>query len=672
MLDTLNGAASRVNIAPADAWLDVPPFVPKGQPAADRSLNGRYAWLSDTQITLQAAHQAWLSRTVYEITGSEGLQAAGSFEADFDPGFQTLTIHHLRIIRDGQTREVDVSRGLQLLRRERDMERAVFDGRITAHITIPDVRIGDIVDSCFSVSGANPILNNHFSAEMRMNWGCWVAETRVRLFSPGNRPLVVQTFNDTPEATVEQAGPDYVVRAWRTNDTPPVTFESFMPSWVRPFASVRVADQMSWTQVADTFRDYYADEPFSADLEALVAQVREMSAEPKAQAVNALRMIQNNLRYQSVSIGDGGFVPRSVNEIWSSRYGDCKDASRMLAGLLRRLGLDAAPALVNTFRTQALNEEAPSLLAFDHCIVKLTIGAQHYWLDPTLSPQGGALDRLRQARFGWALPLTPQATLESMGEDPLEDSYQVFETYHLPDFNLTPGKLEVRTVYFGWRADGMRRRLATNMTAVTRDLATAYEQRFDKVTALAPMQVIDDLELNRLELLESYELAPIWSSPSPDQVQFVLNDELHRPNLPALGRESRHWPITLGMPLKAQLTVELRGAVRLPENTWDRVKEGPGVRATSKLETVGKDGKTLRLERTLTLSRTTVRPDESRQLANLVEDLVNTGGFYIEVPARRGHVHATGAASKPMGVWRVVWLSLLGLYILSILFGFIR
>jgi len=203
---------THVSFVRPDAWADLPAFAKSEPTNPENCLNGRCAWLSDTQIELSTAGQKWLSRTIYEVTSPEGLQAAGTFEADFDPSFQQLALHHLRVIRDGLVREIDPRTGLQLLRRERDLERAIFDGRITAHLTIPDVRVGDIIDCCFSIVGANPVLDGKFSAEFRLNWGCWVAETRVRLVTPSDRALVFQLHNEAPEALIEQIDADRIVR----------------------------------------------------------------------------------------------------------------------------------------------------------------------------------------------------------------------------------------------------------------------------------------------------------------------------------------------------------------------------------------------------------------------------------------------------------------------------
>ena len=114
----------------------------------------------------------------------------------------------------------------------------------------------------------------------------------------------------------------------------------------------------------------------------------------------------------AIAIGEGGFTPRSFADIEATRYGDCKDKAKLFVAMARALGLDACPALVNTAAGYALDTWLPSGVVFDHCIVRLAIGDQVYWLDGTRSLQLSPLDHVGPSSLGFALPLKPGATLE--------------------------------------------------------------------------------------------------------------------------------------------------------------------------------------------------------------------------------------------------------------------
>lgn len=57
--------------------------------------------------------------------------------------------------------------------------------------------------------------------------------------------------------------------------------------------------------------------------------------------------VSRNIRYVSMDIGAGGFVPHSAQSILDNRYGDCKDHVALLEALLRSVGIESSPALIN-------------------------------------------------------------------------------------------------------------------------------------------------------------------------------------------------------------------------------------------------------------------------------------------------------------------------------------
>jgi transglutaminase-like putative cysteine protease len=148
----------------------------------------------------------------------------------------------------------------------------------------------------------------------------------------------------------------------------------------------------------------------SAELERIAREYPN----PADRAAEWLRFVQRQLRYFALALGEGGLVPRALDVIWTSRFGDCKDAARVFAAGARKLSIDACAALASTTHGLALGDFLPSPAAFNHCIVRLRLDGKTYWLDPTMPRQEGRLDLIYQPHAGWALPLTPEATLERL------------------------------------------------------------------------------------------------------------------------------------------------------------------------------------------------------------------------------------------------------------------
>ncbi|MER9791980.1 DUF3857 domain-containing protein [Mesorhizobium sp. M0213] len=125
---------------PAESWVEQLE-IPAADPARSDQIKNGVSWLlSDDQIKHCAGGYVEYSRTVYKIVDRPGLDRGASIDLQFDPSRHKVTLNHLHIIRDGAV--LDRLEGVEfdIFRRERDAEKGVFDGWLTAHVNIDDVR----------------------------------------------------------------------------------------------------------------------------------------------------------------------------------------------------------------------------------------------------------------------------------------------------------------------------------------------------------------------------------------------------------------------------------------------------------------------------------------------------------------------------------------------------
>ena len=101
--------------------------------------------------------------------------------------------------------------------------------------------------------------------------------------------------------------------------------------------------------------------------------------------MNALRFVQDDVRYTGLEIGAGAYRPSQPGVVLARRFGDCKDKVFLLVTLLRAMGVEAYPALVHSRMGIGVAERAPSPGAFDHVIAKVRFKDRDYWLDATIS-----------------------------------------------------------------------------------------------------------------------------------------------------------------------------------------------------------------------------------------------------------------------------------------------
>jgi transglutaminase-like putative cysteine protease len=652
-----------LEFAPAPAGFAMPPVDTGGRDLRALSTNGVCVLLSEAQTDLTGPRRVHTSRLVRAVTGRDGLQAVARFDAVFDPGFERLVIHGIRVIRGGVVREEARPEAFELMRREPHLERAMYDGRMTAHMVIPDLREGDIVDTSFSVTGEQPSLNGAFSWWFVLQWATRVVETTCRVIAPAQRRFLIRRFGGAaqPQITDRDGARVY---AWTLRDAEPYEPEPFAPAWSAGYQAVEIGDAMTWSAVSDLFRDMYEGaiaEGTPPELAAEVDAILAREPDPGRRAAEGLRLVQRTLRYHSVAIGEGGFRPRPLPTIWSTRYGDCKDASVLLTAVLRRMGLEACCALVNVGMGADLDNFIPGPRALNHCIVRLRLAGVDYWLDGTMAPQGGDLANLTQARLGWGLPLAPAANLERIAPGEVLVVREAVERWTFPRDISRPTRLECVTVNRSWRADDTRR-LIDNRDP--RNLGDAYREQLERdldtrLTEVEPISVTDDGVGNVVTVRELYDVERATTPVSGGGRRFFSHDDLVRPNLPIIDGGRRREPIALGAPRKVVTRREFTFAAPTNFSPWDERIQGPvGLEGHAKFEWL--DDRRAVHTISLTVPTPVLPANQAEAYRSFVQRMVENNGVGFILQTRNGRYAASdGGGSRVHWGW-IVWLVIVG------------
>jgi hypothetical protein len=241
------GVHRGISFAPAPTWAEAEPFRRPGPPGRELVDYGLCVWKVDNYADWLGPEPVHFTRVVQEVVSSDGLQGASSVDASFDPSYERLIIHHVRVLRGEDVRELAEPQNVEVFRRERDLERARYDGQLTAHLIIPDLRVGDIIDACFSTVGANPVLRRHFGAGHPFQWSRPVAWCRFRVFAPPERKLAIHSWGKKPaysESVLKRGG---VLRTWIAEGFPPFFYEPHTPAGWIGHSMVLVTDVLPWS-----------------------------------------------------------------------------------------------------------------------------------------------------------------------------------------------------------------------------------------------------------------------------------------------------------------------------------------------------------------------------------------------------------------------------------------
>ena len=83
--------------------------------------------------------------------------------------------------------------------------------------------------------------------------------------------------------------------------------------------------------------------------------------------------LQREVRYVAISLGIGGIQPHPAAEVFTHRFGDCKDKATLLSAMLKEIGIDSYYVIIHTERGGVTSATPPHIGAFNHAILAIRL-----------------------------------------------------------------------------------------------------------------------------------------------------------------------------------------------------------------------------------------------------------------------------------------------------------
>jgi hypothetical protein len=174
------------------------------------------------------------------------------------------------------------------------------------------------------------------------------------------------------------------VSQWVVSDVKGIRGEPDMPPWEGLVGQMIVSffpaggtsrknEFVNWDGMGGWYRNLIsgrmeASEPIKQEVGSLTAGKSTLL--PKMQAI--ARFMQHDIRYVEIQLGIGGWQPHAAPDVFSHRYGDCKDKVTLMRTMLREVGVDSYHVVINT-RRGVVTRETPAHHGFNHAILALKL-----------------------------------------------------------------------------------------------------------------------------------------------------------------------------------------------------------------------------------------------------------------------------------------------------------
>jgi hypothetical protein len=543
------------------AWVDPVPADFQAVPDARETISdGVQHLIVDNQVCLGPTNASYYHYAFRFLTEA-GVRESSSIQVECDPSYQSVQFHRLRLWRGAHVIDCLDRKAFRALQRESNLEWKLLDGRLTLLALLEDVRVGDVLEYAYTLTGDNPVFEGRYGGSHLLGWSVSVLRHRLRVLAPAARPLVRRLSGASAPEPVERLSEGTRKWLWDQTNTAPIQVESGLPVWHKPMPEVAFSEYASWADVAQWAAAYYAA---TGSLEHVIGpQISAWRQQPAAEdrAVAALAFVQDDIRYFGLELGAGSHRPNPPELVLQRRFGDCKDKAVLLCAILRALGVEAQPALVNVFAGRHTADELPSPFAFNHVIVVARIDGAAVWMDPTRVNQRGRLQERYLPPYGVALVIAPDTT----GLTPVEPGNvgesrtEINECFDLRTADA-PASLTVRSVFRGRDAENSRAGFSNNSRPdLERHYLNYYAQRYSGVRSDGAVSVEDAAASNVVTISERYTISAIWV---PDQTQTnrqiaTFNAQDLQPYVEQPATVLRAMPLGLPYPVDIRHTIEI-------------------------------------------------------------------------------------------------------------------
>jgi len=222
----------------------------------------------------------------------------------------------------------------------------------------------------------------HGSGDMKKMRFDPVRETVVKIDVPEGAALQYKLHNAAiaPDISTADGRTTY---QWVARNLPRVKAESgtaISYSEIMPW--LNLSTLKAWKPVSDVMYKAYRDaaEPSEA-IRKLALKITEKAVSDEEKIKALYYYMDKNIKYIFAHLGRGGYVPHRSQEIMNQMYGDCKDQTTLLISMLKAVGIEAYPALLNAAEDIVKPETLPNLRMFNHVIVY--VPKYKMWIDTT-------------------------------------------------------------------------------------------------------------------------------------------------------------------------------------------------------------------------------------------------------------------------------------------------
>ena len=396
----------------------------------------------------------------YTLTQPENLERASMYDMVLEEN-EYFTIHRISVYRNGQLIDKTADTTIKVLDNEGQSGRGIISSSKKLNFSIKDLHLDDILileDTKEKVFTEKEFLRRDFMKYVYVTPDTYWAygKYHFKLINNRNKRVAYKdVFFRDEQGNVIPSQVKYLAQG--------EAFEIVQENYINPvdpnreiFPFIDFATDSTWKDLSNYIYPLY-EEVFKAQLADfapdLVEKLNSMATlDEKLQY--AIEFVQNNIYYVYNADEMNGHNPHTPALTYQNKQGDCKAKCVLLKSILNYLGVEASVVLVNYNSDYYMQFYLPSLLSFNHVIVKINYKGKEYFVDATARNEFGRLEKRAVISFCHFMEILPNQELQ-VRKPTYFDDFCIDERITL-EAKGNIGKIQLLTTYRYNRANSMR------------------------------------------------------------------------------------------------------------------------------------------------------------------------------------------------------------------------
>lgn len=393
------------------------------------------------------------------VQTQSGVQQLGQLVFGYNSANEKLEVVYLRVMkqRGGTINATDAN--FQDVPSQVERDAPSYTDFRERHVTVPALRPGDFLEYEVKTTVFTPLIAGHFWFEYSFRKELITLNEELELNLPAARKFKLKTKPGFVPKVREDGGRK--IHTWASNYLKRESDEELKKRRRREARQDYVPDiQLTTFQSWEELGAWYAGlqrtqmEPSPQ----LTAKVQELvkGLKTDAEKMRAIYdFVAQDYRYVSLSFGVGRYQPHAAQEVFSNKYGDCKDKHTLFSTMMKVAGLKVQPVLISA-SARKLDPDVPSPSQFDHVISAIGDESQLTWVDTTteVAPFSLLSFNIRKKKALFVSLSGPSHVIETPADPPFQSMQVISVEGAVGDLGKLKGT--VKSEYRGDQELGMR------------------------------------------------------------------------------------------------------------------------------------------------------------------------------------------------------------------------